>query len=248
MIRSRRGRRGLEKETPGTCREQPQVLEETSVTESMVEALPSWLHSTFTLLGNNSVEALFVLLVIEEMGVPLPVPGDIVIMFVGYRASTGQGSLLWAAVTVVVAVQLGSTVLYTLSRKLGRTVLFRYGRLVHLKPERLMRVETWIRQRGPVMVLMGRLTPGLRTPTSIMAGVFRIQFRHFMFFATLAAAVWGTFWLLLGYFGGRTLIPIVRRLHPPLYVVVIVILVVAAVLLLYVWWREIGEHSREEGE
>ena len=96
------------------------------------------------------------------------------------------------------------------------------------------------------MVLVGRLTPGLRTPTSIMAGVFGIPFRHFLFFATLAAAVWGTFWLLLGFFGGRTLIPLVRRLHPPLYMVVAALLVLAAALLFYRWWQRRRELGREE--
>lgn len=208
--------------------------------------LPFWLHSLFVLLRENDEKALFLLLLIEEMGVPLPLPGDIVIMFAGYRASSGQMSLLVAAVTVVVAVQLGSTILYALSRKLGRTILFRYGKLVRLDQERLTRIEGWIRQRGPVMVLVGRLTPGLRTPTSIMAGVFGISFRHFLFFTTLAAAAWGTFWLLLGFFGGRTLIPLVRRLHLPIYMVVAALLVLAAALLFYRWRRRRRELEREE--
>ena len=65
------------------------------------------------------------------------------------------------------------------------------------------------------MVLVGRPAPGLRIPTSIMAGVFEVPFHQFMAFTTVAALTWSFFWLLLGYFFGPSLLPLVRRLHDP---------------------------------
>ena len=173
----------------------------------------SWFHVIVLFLRDNDEKALFLLLLIEEAGVPLPAPGDVVIMFAGYRASMGEMGILEAAIAVTLAVQLGSTVLYTISRKVGHSLLFKYGRFVHLDEKKLEKVEGWIVRHGPVMVLVGRLTPGLRTPTSIMAGVFEVPFRHFFAYATLAALAWSGFWLASGYFFGKRMLPLLQYFH-----------------------------------
>ncbi len=172
-----------------------------------------WLHTLLTLLRENDLKALFLLLLLEEAGIPLPAPGDMLIMLAGYRAFEGHVGIFEALAVVVVSVQAGSTILYLVSRRLGHHILFKFGRFIHLDQPKLHRVERWIQQRGPGMVLVGRLTPGLRTPTSIMAGVFEIPFHQFLFFTSLAALTWGVFWLALGYFFGKSLLPLTRGMH-----------------------------------
>ena len=191
--------------------------------------LESWIHLLYQLLRHNDEKVLFLLLLIEEAGVPLPMPGDLVIMFAGYRASLQQMDLLEAGVSVILAVQMGSTILYLISRRLGHSILFRFGLYIHLDQNKLEKVERWIRRRGPIMVLVGRLTPGLRTPTSIMAGIFEIPFHQFLLFTTISAVIWGVFWLLLGFFFGTSLLPIVRYIHSPILYGLIVFALIAAV-------------------
>ena len=201
------------------------------------------LHALFVLLQQNDEKALFLLLLIEETGVPLPAPGDLVILFAGYRASMGQMGVLEACLAVTLAVMMGSTILYTLSRKFGHIVLFKYGKLVHLDEEKLTKVERWIHKHGPVMVLVGRLTPGLRTPTSIMAGVFEVPFLQFLFYATLSAVMWSGFWLGLGYFFGRRLVPLVRHFDKSGYVVFAAVILFIA-WLLFRWQRRSRQNAR----
>ncbi|MHB0868284.1 MAG: DedA family protein [Chloroflexota bacterium] len=214
----------------------------------LLDQLVHWIEPLYLLLRHNDEKALFLLLLVEEAGVPLPMPGDVVIMFAGYRASQGLIGVLEAALAVTTAVQLGSTVLYLLARRLGHSLLFRYGRFVHLDPRKLEKAERWIQQRGPVMVLVGRLTPGLRTATSIMAGVFEVPFHQFLFFTTLSALIWSVFWLALGYFFGMKLLPLARYLHSPLlYAGLLLALLVAGTAFL--WWRhrrKLAAASREE--
>jgi membrane protein DedA with SNARE-associated domain len=187
-----------------------------------LDQIGSWIHWLYLLVRHNDDKALFLLLFVEEAGVPLPMPGDIVIMFAGYRASQDLMGILEAAISVTLGVQLGSTLLYLVSRRFGHAILYRYGRFIHLDEEKLKRVERWIHERGPIMVLVGRLTPGLRTPTSIISGVFEIPFHQFLFFTTISALIWSGFWLSLGYFGGTRIIPLVRDLHTPVPYLVIV--------------------------
>ncbi|MGE5619988.1 MAG: DedA family protein [Sphingomonadaceae bacterium] len=179
------------------------------------DQLAHWIQQLYLLLHNNDEKAFFLILMLEEAGIPLPMPGDVVIMFAGYRASQGLIGVLEAALAVTIGVQSGSTILYLISRRLGHSLLFKYGRLIHLDARKLEMAEKWIQRRGPVMVLAGRLTPGLRIPTSIMAGVFEIPFHQFLLYTTLSAVIWSVFWLALGYYFGMSLLPLVGRLHSP---------------------------------
>ncbi|MCL4369751.1 MAG: DedA family protein [Chloroflexi bacterium] len=195
-----------------------------------LDQIGSWLHWLYLLVRQNDEKALFLLLFVEEAGVPLPMPGDVVIMLAGYRASQDLIGVLEAAMSVTLGVQLGSTLLYLLSRRFGHAILFRYGKYIHLDEAKLRKVERWIHERGPIMVLVGRLTPGLRTPTSIISGVFEIPFHQFLFFTTLSALIWSGFWLALGYFGGTKLLPLVRHLHSPIIYVGIALVLIAALI------------------
>src|SRR5207249_3021310 len=66
----------------------------------------------------------FVLLYVEESGVPLPAPGDVFVMYVGTRVPHHLVAWIAAWLGLIVAVVLGATNLYLISRRFGR-------RLVH---------------------------------------------------------------------------------------------------------------------
>lgn len=206
-----------------------------------LDQIGAWLHSLYVLLRHNDDKALFLVLFVEEAGVPLPMPGDIVIMFAGYRASQNLMGLVEAAISVTLGVQMGSTLLYLLSRRFGHAILYRYGRFIHLDEAKLSKVQRWIQERGPIMVLIGRLTPGFRTPTSIISGVFEIPFHQFLLFTTISAVIWSGFWLSLGYLGGAKLLPLARELHNPLIYLAIAVVVLA--LAAAYRWKRIRLHS-----
>lgn len=180
------------------------------------EPFGSWLNTILVLLQENDIKALFLFLLVEEAGVPLPAPGDVLILLAGYRASEGRMDVLEAALVVIFAVQAGSTFLYLLSRRLGHLILFKFGRFIQLDQPKLDRMERWIQHRGPIMVIVGRMTPGLRTPTSVMSGIFEIPFHKFLFFTTIAAVAWAVLWLSLGFFFGSSLLPVTSSMHSPM--------------------------------
>ena len=142
--------------------------------------------------------ALFVLLLIEEGGVPLPVPGDTLILLAGARAAEGEGNPVAAAALVVAATLIGSSGLYWVSRLGGMVVLSRLCRWLRIRQESLDRVGAWMqRYRGPAIVF-GRLTPGFRTITTIVAGTFQVSYPVFLAYTALSATIWAFLYLLLG--------------------------------------------------
>src|SRR3954467_15719344 len=92
----------------------------------------------------------FVLILIEEAGVPVPVPGDFLMLALGAHAREGRVPLWQALLVLEIATLLGATLLYFVAARGGRGLVYRYGRYMHLTPERLDRAERWLATRGPL--------------------------------------------------------------------------------------------------
>ncbi len=131
-------------------------------------------------LDQHGVLAGFVLILIEEAGVPVPIPGDFLMLLLGVHARQGQVPLWQALLVMELATLLGATALYLVAARVGHGLVYRYGRYMHLTPERLDRAERWLQRRGAVAIVAGRLTPGLRMATVIACGVFGVPLWRFL--------------------------------------------------------------------
>jgi len=173
--------------------------------------------------------ALFVLLLAEEAGVPLPIPGDTFILLAGAGVAQGDVNAWLALALIVVAAVAGSSNLYWLSRLGGWAVLRRVGRTVRLDEERLQRFGRWLRRRPVLAVVGGRLTPGLRIVTSIAAGTFALPYAAFVASTAVAALIWGMIYLLVGALAQNAYRSLAGQVPGPLALLVLVFAVAAAV-------------------
>jgi membrane protein DedA with SNARE-associated domain len=171
--------------------------------------------ATSSFLGRHGLLAAFAFLLIEEAGVPVPVPGDVLMLILGVHAREGI-VLLWQAVAVTwLATMIGSSFLYVASRMAGRTLVYRYGRFIRLTPERLDTAETWLKHHGSRAVFLGRLVPGLRIVTAVACGVFEVPFRVFFPAMSLGALLYILVYTLLGYFLGPPVLSLLEKVHIP---------------------------------
>ncbi|HEY8742270.1 MAG TPA: DedA family protein [Chloroflexota bacterium] len=161
-------------------------------------------HAIFDLMRQHDVLALSVLIFLEEMGIPLPLPGNFLLMYLGMQ-SHNRVNMVQTVAAMTIASMLGSIVLYCIAERVGRPAMLRWGRYFGLEHKRVARIEAWLARYGSVTICVGRLLPGLRTPTSAVGGIFDIPLRIFVPFTTLAAFLWTAFWLAMGSFLGRQL-------------------------------------------
>src|ERR1700681_534996 len=82
------------------------------------------------LLRRFGVPAAFGLLYAEESGVPMPMPGDVFVMYVGNHASQSLLTLVAAWLGLVAIVVLGASNLYWISQRWGRSIV--EHRLAHV--------------------------------------------------------------------------------------------------------------------
>jgi len=156
----------------------------------------------------------FLLIYLEESGIPLLIPGDVFLVYVGHRLPSNLWAWIAAWSGFVVAVVLGSMNLYLLSRRLGRRALTHpLARFLHVTPERLAEAERHFRRWGPWTIIVGRHIPGLRVPITVAAGVLGLDFRMFMISVTVSSAIWAAIFLTVGIVYGESA---VRFLHAPM--------------------------------
>src|SRR3954451_18851347 len=72
----------------------------------------------------------------------------------------------------------------------GRPLLERHGRWLHLGPERVASAERWFERWGDEAVLIGRVTPVVRSFVSIPAGAFGVPFVRYTVLTAIGSVIW----------------------------------------------------------
>lgn len=199
---------------------------------STAALLPGWLDPATMINGFGSLATLGIALIIfAECGILLGffLPGDTLLFLAGLLAASGQsgGQGLHVPVAILIAVLavaafIGNMVGYAIGRKVGPAVFTDHSRF--LKQEYVQRAETFFTRYGKVAVVLARFVPVVRTLTTVMAGVSRMNLRIYTLYSAIGGVLWVTTVTLAGYFLGQ--IPFVRD-HIDLISIAAVLVVVA---------------------
>jgi membrane protein DedA with SNARE-associated domain len=182
-----------------------------------------WWHrlssTAWRFLDEHGQLSVFVFLLVEEAGTPVPIPGDLLMVLAGMRAAQGRLNLLEVLAVMQLATVVGACVLYWISARAGRRVVYRLGKHVGLTAERLDRAADQLNRRGAAAVIAGRLTPGLRMATPIICGVLHFPFRVYLPAMAFGAFVYLLAYTLLGYFFGPRMLHVLETFELPLALV-----------------------------
>jgi membrane protein DedA with SNARE-associated domain len=156
-----------------------------------------------SLIGDYGLYAVFLLMLIDAV---FPAASELVMVYAGALAAgafAGQNvtffgveisSCLWAYVAMALAgtvgYLLGAVGGWAIGLYGGRPLLERRGRWFHLSAARLARAERWFERWGDLAVLVGRLTPVVRSFNSIPAGVFRMPLGRYSILTLIGSAIW----------------------------------------------------------
>jgi membrane protein DedA with SNARE-associated domain len=199
---------------------------------------PGWLHHLSRLVGHfitqHQTLGLFLVIFVEELGVPLPTPGDVAIAWAGYLTLSGAIPHPLAYVAVVAGAVSGSLCLFTISRRFGHPFVLRFGRYIGLDEERLARTEKVFRRWGPWAIIVGRHIPGMRIVLSAFAGIFGVPYRIFVPCVAISATIWAAIFIELGRVLGRHARSLFRIIPAHLFpLAFLVIVVLAAFYMVY---------------
>jgi membrane protein DedA with SNARE-associated domain len=199
-------------------------------------------------LAHHGVWAVFVLMAIDAV---FPAASELVMVYAGALASGALaqnvhllghdlGSGFWPYVTMALAGTLGYLVGaiggWAIGLYGGRPFLERRGRWFHLSHERLDRAERWFERWEDWAVLMGRVTPVVRSFVSIPAGVFETPLPRYTVLTAIGSAVWCFGLAAVGWALGRSWEQFHHGFRFADYAIAVVVLMLVAYVLLR-WWR-----------
>ena len=177
-------------------------------------------------LDSYGVAAACVVMLVKASGVPIPIPGDVILLATAARAAEGKVLLWLAFVALLLALTLGGTLQFMLARGPAR-----YGQRLGLTEERLERVAAKMRQAGLFGIGLAVLTPGVRTAVVPASGIAGIPARIFLPGLVLGSAVDLGLHFAIGFAGSSLLATIVQP-SPILLVALLAVLGLGAWLLI----------------
>ena len=168
----------------------------------------------------------------QELGLPNPIPNELILIFSGYVTSIGKLDFTLVFMTVVAADVIGTTIVYLVFYNFGQRLMKRVRFLPNKKINQLV---TYLSCRGRFGIYLGRLLPLVRGYASVAAGLLRLPPKEFIPAVILSAITWSGGYVLLGKIIGPTWSNMSSYFgfKQSLLVVVIVIILYLLVVRLY---------------
>jgi membrane protein DedA with SNARE-associated domain len=156
---------------------------------SLIEANSQW-----------ALLAMFVLLMLESFGLPLP--GETALIACGVLASQGALPIVWVIVVAILAAMIGDNLGYWVARRGGRKLLYRYRLTQRYAEQYLPRGERFFAKHGGKAVFLGRFVAVLRVTAAWCAGLSRMDWWRFLAWNAAGAILWATGVGLVAYYLG----------------------------------------------
>jgi membrane-associated protein len=191
--------------------------------------LPSWLDPD-ELIKSFGAYALWgvAFIVFAECGLFAILPGDSLLFTVGLLTATGviPHNLAFVCIVLTIAAVLGNVSGYAIGRKIGPP-LFRprsglAGKI--FKQSHVDKTHVFLERYGNRALILARFVPIVRTFVTLVAGVGKMNFRHFITYTAIGGVLWACGVTIAGYFLGN--IPFIKN-----NIDSVLILIVAASLI-----------------
>jgi 1,2-diacylglycerol-3-alpha-glucose alpha-1,2-galactosyltransferase len=124
--------------------------------------------------------AIFVLIFLQEIGVPNPVPNELVLLFSGYLTFTGTLFLPFVLMSAIAADLIGATILYYVFYFFGTYILSHKPKWFPISTEKINKLSQKINAGGFWALFLGRITPFIRGYVSVISGLIQIKPRVYL--------------------------------------------------------------------
>ena len=190
------------------------------------------LEYTFSTNNISGLMILFSLAAITDIGIPVPFVLDTILLFTSYeifiKHDPNYAPILLIVAMLFLGRQLGSGILYTVSRWLGKVFIAWLKKWFPSVGNNLDSFKARLKHTAPLVVATGRLTPGLLQATSVASGAVCLNYSQFVLGIALSSIVYDGILVLLGFIAAHT--PLA---HDPNFTIW---LLVAMMVIIVVLW------------
>jgi membrane protein DedA with SNARE-associated domain len=146
--------------------------------------------------------AIFLLVFLQEVGMPSPFPNEFILVFCGYLAFTGILNLPLVVLSVVLADLLASLILYLVFYFFGQLILQHKPKWIPISDQKIEKLTYKINHSGQSGIFIGRLTPFIKGYVTVLCGTLRISPKKFSVTLLFTSVIWTLFYVCSGFLIG----------------------------------------------
>ena len=135
--------------------------------------------------------------------VGIPAPEETFIIFIGAVIADQSMHFFWAIGAALVGANLGMFITYMIGKKLGVSLIHKYGEFVKITPDRWQRMQSKFDRYNDKILIIGYFLPGLRQLTPYMSGTRELPLARFFPFAFLGSLLWTSLYMTIGFYFGN---------------------------------------------
>ena len=188
--------------------------------------------------------AIFILVFLQEIGMPNPFPNELLLIFSGYLSFKGLLYLPYVILTAIIADFIGTNILYFLFYNTGVFIMQKKPNWIPLSARMIERLTTKISKGGLFSIYVFRLTPFTRGYTSVITGLLRIKPKVFLPIALISAISWATVYVVIGNFIGPSWNLFSKNIPNFKYIMVAVLVIILCMVLLVYLVRKKEKRNR----
>jgi membrane protein DedA with SNARE-associated domain len=160
--------------------------------------------SISSLIDSYGYLAVFVLVGVESLGIPLP--GETALITAAIYAGQTHRLNPWLIFLVAAAAAIiGDNIGYWIGDKGGYRLARRYGPRVRLDERKMKTARYLFDLHGGKVVFFGRFVSVLRTYAAFLAGTSKMRWRRFVLANAAGGIVWAALWTFTAYLTGDAL-------------------------------------------
>ena len=190
------------------------------------------MNSLDLFLVQYGLAAIFIILLIKTIGIPIPIPADLIILSAAARVAQGKLNLWQTFIAIFVALVIGGLIQFLLARGPGRGLLYRFGRYIGLTSARLDAASVRVKKGGALSISIAILVPGIRGVAVAASGLADMPLRIFLPGLAVGSILFLGLHFFLGFLGGSLFSIIGHVLPLPL----IALLVLVVLLTIFAAW------------
>jgi membrane protein DedA with SNARE-associated domain len=187
--------------------------------------------------------AIFILVFLQEIGMPNPFPNELLLMLSGYLSFKGLLFLPFVIITAFLADFLGTILLYYIFYTTGTIILKKKPKWFPLSESVIGRLTKKISNGGQLSIFIFRLTPFTRGYASVITGLLQVKPKIFLPIATISAITWASAYVVVGNLIGPSWD--IYAIHiGSLKYILLVVLTIAICITLFVNYRNRRKGNR----
>lgn len=173
--------------------------------------------------------AIFLMVFLQEVGAPDPVPNELLLLFAGYLSFSGSLYFPLVILTAAMADLLGTSILYLLSLSFGNYLLKRRLKYLPIPYKTIEGLLAKVSKHGLFGIFIGRLSPFIRGYMSVISGLLQIKPSRYFPLSVATAIIWSLFYTTTGYLLGPYWAVVVPHLHSFSEIMIFILILLAVI-------------------